>query len=110
MYHVAGSNMHNKNFGGHSQSTITRDDKIIPNASYTTQPGNPLSGRSNQSNITELTQLQMDGANTSYGKSWTKPIPDDTANEMLRRDQANLDTIVNRNTSVYNKQQEARRF
>ena len=102
-YYVSGSNMHNKNFGGHSTTQITDDAQVIPGASYTASPGNTLSGMDNKSTRRELTPDEVRASNTGLGKSWNKPIPSDIGNEMIRRDQENLNTIVARNESTSNK-------
>jgi len=107
MYHVGGSNIHNMPFGGHSNTMITSDASIQPDKSFTTSPGDistdsPMSGRRNTAYRNQLTPLQQDAAETTYGSSWNSPIPDDTATEMLRREQVGTDKIQERATKQHN--------
>ena len=84
----------------------TSDPAIMPDASFTTSPGDistdsPMSGRRNIAYRNQLTELQQDAAETPFGSSWNSPIPDDMANKMLDKQAANEAKLQERATETH---------
>jgi len=109
LYHTGGSNMHNMRFAGKEQTMITDDPNAVPDASFTTNPGDistnsPVSGRDNIAYRNQLTTLQQDAAETPYGKSWNTVIPDDIANQMLDKQSSKEAKLRERATSAHHRQ------
>lgn len=108
LYHLYGTNEHNKKFGWHEQNTITSDPNMKPSISHRVSPKNPISGKANIATRRQLNPLEAQAARTSYGENWNKPIPEDIANEMIQRDAANQEESQRRSLLTHEKQLAAR--
>ena len=109
MFHVGGTNKHNKKFGWTETSMITSDPNVQPSISYRTSPGDistdsPMSGRRNTAIKRQLTDAEQDAAETVYGQNWHRPIPEDIGAEMLRRESENTDEIQRRALTSHERQ------